>query len=103
MHLNVQKCTEMHRHAQKCALMHSAAARMACMCSFQGACSSRSHTPTRVVLHTSRTPSLRYLTGLWKYKLLVTSVRLLANLLYADAQVSLSRMWQPAANKRQLR
>jgi hypothetical protein len=50
-----------------------------------------------------RTPSLRYSTGLWKYKLLHKAARWLGNLLYADMQLSLTRMWQPASNKKQLR
>lgn len=46
---------------------------------------------------------MRYSTGLWKYKVLHRAARYLGNLLYADMQLSLSRMWQPAGNRRQLR
>lgn len=46
---------------------------------------------------------MRYSTGMWKYKLLHRAGRALANLLYADMQLSLGRMWQPAGNRKQLR
>lgn len=50
-----------------------------------------------------RTPSLRYLTGLWKYQALHVGVRWLGRLLYSDVQLDVQRMWQPAHNKQQLR
>eukprot|EP00775_Hariotina_reticulata_P013297 gene13297-13426_t len=52
---------------------------------------------------TFRTPSLRYLTGLWKYQVLHVGVRWLGRLLYGDVQLNIQRMWQPAHNKQQLR
>jgi hypothetical protein len=50
-----------------------------------------------------RTPSLRYSTGLWKYRVLHRAARYLGNLLYADMQLNMTRMWQPAGSRQQLR
>lgn len=50
-----------------------------------------------------RTPALSYSQGLWKYRMLHRAARYLGNLLYADIQLSLTRMWQPAGSKNQLR
>lgn len=50
-----------------------------------------------------RTPSLRYLSGLWKYRLLARGARWLGRLLYSDMSCSVQRMWQPPGNRRQLR
>ncbi|WIA37414.1 hypothetical protein OEZ86_014339 [Tetradesmus obliquus] len=52
---------------------------------------------------TFRTPSLRYLSGLWKYRLLARGARWLGRLLYSDMSCSVQRMWQPPGNRRQLR
>jgi hypothetical protein len=50
-----------------------------------------------------RTPSLRYLSGLWKYRLLARGARWLGRLLYSDLSLNVPRMWQPPGNRRQLR
>ncbi|KAF6250662.1 hypothetical protein COO60DRAFT_1705574 [Scenedesmus sp. NREL 46B-D3] len=52
---------------------------------------------------TFRTPSLRYLSGLWKYRLLARGARWLGRLLYSDLSLNVPRMWQPPGNRRQLR
>lgn len=52
---------------------------------------------------TFRTPALSYSQGLWKYRVLHRAARYLGNLLYADIQLNLTRMWQPAGSRNQLR
>lgn len=52
---------------------------------------------------TFRTPSMRYSRGIWSYRVLHRAARYLGNLLYADMQLSITRMWQPAGSTKQLR
>jgi hypothetical protein len=46
---------------------------------------------------------MRYSRGIWSYRVLHRAARYLGNLLYADMQLSITRMWQPAGSTKQLR
>jgi hypothetical protein len=46
---------------------------------------------------------MRYSRGIWSYQVLHRAARYLGNLLYADMQLSITRMWQPAGSTKQLR